>query len=324
VKDTTGKYLKGTDFSLTFKNDKNAGTATIVIEGDGRNYTGSFTKTYTIKKANQSFTLDHSSITMNFGDKVLAFRDGGIGPVTWTPKDSKIVSLSVAGRYCNITGTELGTTEIVVKAAGNSNYNSYSKTIKVLVMLPEPKLDVAYNGVNGIGVQFFKVDGAAFYVIHRKFEGVWSKVKTVKADSDELKVNGNKLMYVDTQVADRYGQGFIYSVAAIRGSQTTTYNTAGIAIYRLHPVNPTGVKTGDGTAKISWSKVDCHGYEVQYYETGTTTPTWVKAPQTTSLSQVISGLKAGKTYGFRVRSFKTNPVRGTYFSEYSKVIYVKL
>ena len=66
----------------------------------------------------------------------------------------------------------------------------------------------------------------------------------------------------------------------------------------------------------------CH--KVQYYETGLGTQNWVKCPQTASLAQTISGLKKGKGYGFRIRCYKTNKDRGTYYSEYTRTFYVKV
>lgn len=47
--------LKGTDYTLSYKNNTNVGTATVTIKGKG-NYTGSIAKTFTIKPPKESIT----------------------------------------------------------------------------------------------------------------------------------------------------------------------------------------------------------------------------------------------------------------------------
>ena len=223
----------------------------------------------------------------------------------------------------SIKGVKAGTVNVTVSGRNGT----FKQTQKVTVVAPpkQPKLVAAYNGVNGIGIKFYAVNDATEYVIYRKYKGVWSEIRTISASSSELQRNGSALMYTDTSVKYNYGEGYIYSVAAKRGSLVSTYDTKGSAIYRLNPPqNPTGVKAGDGKAKISWGKVPCLGYEVQYYETGLGTQNWVKCPQTASLAQTISGLKKGKGYGFRIRCYKTNKDRGTYYSEYTRTFYVKV
>ena len=325
VKDKSGIYLTpGTDFNVVYSNDINAGTAKATIHGKGRNYKGTLTKTYTIKKANQSFTLSHSSITLGVDGTINVSRSGGIGTVTWTPKKSSVAAVEkIAGRYCKVKAVGAGTTDFTVKAAGDGNHNSYSATFKVHVF-PRPKLIGAYNGAYGVGIKFTAVKEAEQYVIYRKYLGTWKAIRTVDASSPELQKTGDRLMYTDTTVAKGYGDGFIYSVAAKKGDALSSYDKLGCAIYRLSKVAPKAEKTKDGKAKISWGKVDCNGYEVQYYEVGREYQMWSKSVKTTKLSTVIGGLGKGKTYRFRVRCYKTNADRGTFFSEYSDVISLKL
>ena len=198
---------------------------------------------------------------------------------------------------------------------------SFKLTAPGAVNLARPKLIAAYNGVNGIGVNFYKVSNAQEYVIYRKYKGSWNAIRTLDASSTEFQVNGNRLMYTDTSVKYNYGEGYIYSVAAKRGSYNSGFDSKGVAIYRLDPPkNPKGQKSGSGRALISWGAVSCLGYEVQYYQTGTST--WNKCPHTSKTSQYVTGLTPGKTYGFRIRCYKTNVDRGTYYSEYTRTFYV--
>ncbi len=231
--------------------------------------------------------------------------------------------------YDTPSSKNVGTYSMTVKLKG---WYYGSRTLKYRIVSPssvsglvQPKLIAAYNGVKGIGICFYKVTGATHYVIYRKYKGVWSPIRTIAADSTELQVNGNRLMYTDTSVKNNYGEGYIYSVAAKKGSKTTAYNAKGSAIYRLTPPQlPGGKKLEDGVAFIVWNMVNCHGFEVQYYETGLGSQNWIKCEKTSTLNQTIKGLKKGKGYGFRIRCYKTNADRGTYYSEYTKTFYIKV
>lgn len=71
--------------------------------------------------------------------------------------------------------------------------------------------------------------------------------------------------------------------------------------------------------KLSWSKVGgVSGYQIQQYKSNK----WRTIKNTTSNSCTVSSLKAGTTYKFRVRSYKT--VNGKkYYSAWSKVQSIK-
>ena len=56
VKDGDTVLQKGTDFTVSYKNNKNAGNATVIISGTG-DYTGTLAKTFKIAKANQPMTV---------------------------------------------------------------------------------------------------------------------------------------------------------------------------------------------------------------------------------------------------------------------------
>ena len=180
-----------------------------------------------------------------------------------------------------------------------------------------PKLIATYNGAKGIGIKWQACEGAVYYVIYRKYNGKWSRLAEIAANDPLLQKSGNTLMYTDQTVRTQYGKGFIYSAAAGNSSGTSKYNTAGLPAYRLVPPAIKSVKvTGDGEVTVTWNKVACQGYEVQYTTAGNTS-NWKKARQVAATSQKISGLKKNTKYVFRIRCQKTNKDRGTTWSEYS-------
>jgi len=143
-------------------------------------------------------------------------------------------------------------------------------------------------------------------------------------------------MFTDTSVAKSYGNGYIYSVAAKRGSSVSSYDKAGIAIYRLEPPALTrAANSAAGAAAVSWTSVfgrtETNGnYDLQYTEYANgKTGTFRSLKQlpgfgNTTSAVNVRGLVKGKTYVFRIRCSKTNQDRGTFYSEYSKWLSVKI
>ena len=220
----------------------------------------------------------------------------------------------------------------------NSVMQNYGGSItwKPYYGMQQPKLIAAYNGAKGIGIKFYKESNATEYVIFQKFSGKWNQIMTISVNSPELQISENTVMYTDTSVAKLYGKGYIYSVAAKRGNVTTTYDTAGVAIYRLNPPTLlTAINSVAGTATVNWKgvfgKTETNGnYDLQYavYANGKagTFMSVTKLPgyNNTTLSATVKGLKKGSTYVFRIRCSKTNKDRGTFYSEYSPWLSVKI
>ena len=146
VKDKAGKVLKnGTDYSVAYKNNRNAGSATATVTLKG-NYTGSKTLTFTIKKANQAMTAKGSTKTLHYESlkkksaviKNAIKVDNTKGTVTYVKTrtvSSKITVNKKTGSITVAKGLKKGTYQMTVKvsAAGSSNYKSVSKTVIVTI-----------------------------------------------------------------------------------------------------------------------------------------------------------------------------------------------
>ena len=247
--------------------------------------------------------------------------------------ESSIVFSSSNPAVAAVTGPEtitaIGPGTATITAKTPKGLFSTTFTLTVNAAPQQPRLIAAYNGAKGIGIKFFSVSDADEYVIYRKYNGVWEPVRTISADSSELQADGNRLMYTDTTVARLYGKGYIYSVAAKKDDLTSTYNTAGVAIYRLTPPALISItNSAAGTATVTWKGVfgrtETNGaYDLQYAEykdgkAGTfKSVTALPGYNNLTLSATVNGLKKGSRYVFRIRCSKTNKDRGTYYSEYS-------
>ncbi|MBR2801283.1 MAG: Ig-like domain-containing protein [Erysipelotrichaceae bacterium] len=234
--------------------------------------------------------------------------DASARNVTWKSSNTSVATVDANGK---ITAKNPGTTKITA-TVGNK-----TATCTITVKLNKPKLINIYNSAKGADVRFQGVTGADSYILWRKYKGTWEKVKTVSAASLE-KENGYYKIFDET-IRDKYGEGYIYSVAAKKGSVEGAYDTKGLALYRLRAPTITKVtSTQSGKAVVVWTKENCHGYEVQYsLDNGAH---WTKATQIkdgSTITQTISGLTSGKKYVFRIRCQKTNKDRGTTWSPYS-------
>ena len=132
VKDVSGKKLtQGTDYTVSYSNNTNVGTATIAVTGKGK-YTGSIKKTFKVKALDLSssyakISIPYSSYTYSgsaIKPKVtVKFKDGDVIPTsdyTLTYSNNIKVgtaTITIRGRGSNVTGTYKKT--FVVKPAKN-------------------------------------------------------------------------------------------------------------------------------------------------------------------------------------------------------------
>ena len=132
---------KGTDYSVTYSNNVNAGTATITVTGKG-NYKGTATGTFTINKAANTLTINKSKATykqsaLKNGKKTFNIGAANAkGTLTYMPDAAAKkagITVTKAGKVTVPKGCKAGTYKIAVKAAGNKNYKEGNKTVTIKV-----------------------------------------------------------------------------------------------------------------------------------------------------------------------------------------------
>ena len=135
-----GKTLSSSNYTVTYKNNKNAGTATVTITGKG-NYTGSAKATFTIKASlsstfkNTSKTLKASTLKTKAQTFAIAKKFSG-GKVTYTVTKGtkKYISVnSTTGKVTVKKGAKKGTYKVKVTVAAKGNYKKTTKTITIKV-----------------------------------------------------------------------------------------------------------------------------------------------------------------------------------------------
>ncbi len=176
VKNGSTKLTAGTDYTVAYQNHVKVGTAKVVVTGKG-SYTGSVTKTYSIKNniANAAVTLSASSYTYNAGARkpAVTVKDGSTtltAGTHYTVAYQNNVNAGTAkavvtgkGTYGNsktvtfkINARPIGATSVLV-TPGSYVYDGKAKTPVVTItdgtktLVKDTDFTVAYENNSGIG-----------------------------------------------------------------------------------------------------------------------------------------------------------------------------
>ena len=135
--------VNNTDYSVSYKNNINAGTASVIITGKGT-YKDSITKTFTINKLNNPMTV--TSKNKKVKNKKVKKKKQVLSLITVSKQQGTVTYSKVSGpkkiTVNKTTGkitvkkkTKKGTYKVQVKvtANGNTNYKSISKTVTMTI-----------------------------------------------------------------------------------------------------------------------------------------------------------------------------------------------
>ena len=140
VTDDLGRVIDPKEYSVFYKDNTNAGTATITVtDNDGGNYTVSGTTTFEIEKAMQTVAAGNVSGVYGETDKAVAVT-AAIGDVTFVSSDENVVTVDAAG---TLTFRKSGTAEITVRAAGDANH--YGAQTKITVTVAKAPVTIRAN-----------------------------------------------------------------------------------------------------------------------------------------------------------------------------------
>lgn len=128
VKNGTTTLVEGTDYTIAYSNNTNAGTATATITGTG-SYTGTISRNFTINKANQTVSPSISASAIREGTTAQVTA-GGEGTKTYTSSNPSVATVDASGL---VTGRTAGTAVITVTAEETGNYFSATATVPVTV-----------------------------------------------------------------------------------------------------------------------------------------------------------------------------------------------
>ena len=145
VKDGTKALSNGSDYTVTYKNNINSGTATVIINGTG-DYTGKITKAFKIAKADNPMTVTAKTKTVKYSavkkktvtvSAVTVKKAKGAVSFKKVSADKKITVNTKNGRITLKKGLKKGRYSVKVKATanGNKNFKRINKTAKLVVIV---------------------------------------------------------------------------------------------------------------------------------------------------------------------------------------------
>ena len=129
------RLTPNTDYTVSYSNNINAGTATVMITGKGR-FSGTKTANFKINKASQPITVKSTAYTITVGKTATVSITGARGTKSFKSSDTSIAAVNAATGV--VTGKKLGKVTITAASAATSNYYAASKTITITVGLPKP------------------------------------------------------------------------------------------------------------------------------------------------------------------------------------------
>lgn len=222
---STGKTLAaGTDYTITYSNNTNPGTASITVTALSKNYTGSKVISFKITSAAVS------------GLRVSQIRNNSM-KLSWSDQD-----YADGYQICNANNRVIGTTSnnsytvkrltscttyrckvrsYVENADGSVSYGNFSTAVAAQTMLNTPTLKARSTTRGNVTLTWSKVAKASGYEIYYSTEknGIYTKLKTVSKSSARR--------YVDSGLAS--GEKYYYTIRAYRtvnGVKTySSYNT---------------------------------------------------------------------------------------------------
>ena len=279
------------DYTLSYKNNINAGMATINITGKG-NYIGVVPITFTImpKAVTPTVTLGTTKYVYDGNAKIptVTVKCGETTMVSGTDYTVAYSSNTVVGKAS-------------AKVTLRGNYTG-TKTVNYTIVPPATTLSSVTNTAAGVKVSWTKVASAGGYYIYRATgSGTASKIATITSNAT--------LTYTDTG-AKTNNTKYSYYVVAYKTVDGTAYSSAKSATKFTYFMAKMGAPTLSNTAtgvKVTWKQsAGANGYYV-YRSTGSGSASKVKTITSGStLTYTDTGAKTNNTkYTYYVVAYKT-------------------
>lgn len=135
----------GSDYTVGFSNNTNAGTATVTITGAG-DYNGTATKNFTINPITTTFNESYENVTMSKNATLSrpATINHLFGTVTYSSSNNNVAAISSTGVIT--TGNTTGTATITVSVAEPSPKNYTAATMTYTVSVVSYDQSFSYTG----------------------------------------------------------------------------------------------------------------------------------------------------------------------------------
>ena len=180
VKSGDKTLVPDTDFTVSYSDNIDVGTATVNITGQG-NYTGSMTRTFTITNARIPAVITAKNVTLNQSTKKTSvFTAETDGKITLKSSNSKIVKVSGT----KIIPVAPGKVTLTITAARGQDYEKASKKISVTVRpLTTSKLSLKSTAKKQATVSWTAAKSISRYQIYYSQRSDMKNAKHITAKS---------------------------------------------------------------------------------------------------------------------------------------------
>nr|WP_296048011.1 transglutaminase domain-containing protein [uncultured Blautia sp.] len=216
--------MEDIDYKVTWKNNTNAGTATVTVTGLEPYFRGTLTKTFKILQANNSITASNVKKTQSTKAQTFSLGAAAKGGAKLSYKsNNKNVTVNSSGKV-TIAANYTGESAITITAAATKNYKAAQKTVTLTV--------------NPSGTSITKC----------------TNIKTKKADI-QWKKNGSATGYeVQYSTNKTFKSGV--KTKSITNASTIKYTAAGLTSQKTYYVRVRAYKTvGKNKLYSSWSGI---------------------------------------------------------------------
>lgn len=297
---------QGTDYTVSYANNVNAGTATITVTGIGR-YSGTQTVNFVIEpKSMQSLETSDISDRTYTGDAYT--------PDVTVTDGSKVLTKGVDYTVTYTNNIEPGMASVVIQGA-NSNYAGtkiISFKISAVAVKGLKATNVKYNSLK---LNWTKQDYADGYQICNSSSKVLKTVTKNSATITGLSAGKTYKYKVRSYIKNADGTRSYGAFSSVLNA-TTKLKTPTVKV----------VSNAKGQARISWSKVSgASGYEIYYKKSASAKYKKLKTVNNANIRVcTVRGMKSGDRAYFRIRAFRNNGSKKVYSSlNPLKVITVK-
>lgn len=298
--------VQGTDYTVSYANNVNAGTATITVTGIGK-YSGTQTANFVIEpKSMQSLETSEIADRTYTGDAYT--------PDITVSDGSKVLTKGVDYTVTYTNNTEPGMASVVIKGA-NSNYAGtkiVSFKISAVAVQGLKASNVKYNSLK---LKWTKQGYADGYQICNSSSKVLKTVTKNSATITGLSAGKTYKYKVRSYIKNADGTKSYGAFSSVLNA-TTKLKTPTVKV----------VSKAKGQARISWSKVSgASGYEIYYKKSASAKYKKLKTVNNANIRVcTVRGMKSGDRAYFRVRAFRNNGSKKVYSSlNPLKVITVK-
>ena len=300
-----GKTLSSKDYTLSYKDNKNVGTATVTVKGKG-NFFGTKKLTFSISK----FNLKNASVS-GISNKTYTGKARTLSLTVKTPSGVKLKN----GTDYTVSykdNVNFGTATVTIKAKGKNCTGSYTKSFNIIPQTPS-KPKAVKKSRTSVSIQWGHSDYATRYQVYRatskngKYSYLYSTDNRWQYTYTDKNLTAGTRYYYRVRAYKKVGGKKIYgNWSEILETNTTIYGTTATlkADKSKKSVSLTLKPTKDAT-----------GYHV--YMATSKNGTYKKLYSGKDPSFTATGLKSSTTYYFKVRTYK-KAVTGYIYSSYSE------